>query len=439
MRIRTITYFMLLEAKDFTCETEVPLSLKIDAATRALSNVEAALAAAGYEVQTKRITFNSWTEWMPDAPAPGSNGDNTEWTAALSRLDSQLRRASIDFCSLGECHELPHIAAVPSILAFSKRFNCHVRLASDALPSGPWNGQAVGAPVEVCVAAAAACLDVYRLCGEDGNFRFAVGFDTRNDCPFFPASSWDGRKSPDEAPHTSPTGLAVGLENGDLLFLAAAGTGNVEEASRNLADVMRQAILPVQSIVQRACAQLDSESGSRTAFLGIDASINPGLALADSVGAGHSAKNTLTGIDTRFGQFGTLAAVSAVTAAIKSLGQGDDPVRLCGYSGLMLPVMEDAVLAARASAPAGTAFSLRDLLTFSAVCGVGLDTVPIPGDSQAAQIASVYIEVSALALRLRKPLSVRLLPMTGKQAGQRTQIGHSNPYLTDTTVFSLGG
>jgi len=77
----------------------------------------------------------------------------------------------------------------------------------------------------------------------------------------------------------------------------------------------------------------------------------------------------------------------------------DDRILLCGYSGLMLPVMEDLVLAARAGGVTGplslykpdnahssgagagvgggkgsTAYSLRDLLFFSAVCGVGLDT-----------------------------------------------------------------
>ena len=76
------------------------------------------------------------------------------------------------------------------------------------------------------------------------------------------------------------------------------------------------------------------------------------------------------------GDYGTLAAVSAVTKAVKSLPERG--IKLIGYSGLMLPVMEDRVLAERA-AQTPPAFSLRDLLTFSAVCGVGLDTVPVPG------------------------------------------------------------
>ena len=79
---------------------------------------------------------------------------------------------------------------------------------------------------------------------------------------------------------------------------------------------------------------------------------------ADSEAAKAGMHTTLHGYDTRFGQFGTLAAVSAVTAAIKGLANesapdAGDAVQLCGYSGLMLPVMEDCILAARASGHAG--------------------------------------------------------------------------------------
>ena len=76
------------------------------------------------------------------------------------------------------------------------------------------------------------------------------------------------------------------------------------------------------------------------------------------------------------GEFGTLSAVSAVTKAVKSLSENG--IKTIGYNGLMLPVMEDIVLAERAAQTPPT-FTLRDLLTFSAVCGVGLDTVPVPG------------------------------------------------------------
>jgi len=74
-------------------------------------------------------------------------------------------------------------------------------------------------------------------------------------------------------------------------------------------------------------------------------------------------------------------------------------IRLVGYSGLMLPVMEDLTLAERAAQHPRPRFFLRDLLTFSAVCGVGLDTVPIPGDTSPDDIAGVYMEVCVVLVR----------------------------------------
>ena len=92
------------------------------------------------------------------------------------------------------------------------------------------------------------------------------------------------------------------------------------------------------------------------------------------------------------GCFGTLAAVSTVTAAIKALASGEDrSIKLTGYSGLMLPVMEDVVLAQRATEGK---FGVRDLLMFSSVCGVGIDTVPIPGSTSPEALAGVYMETN---------------------------------------------
>lgn len=43
------------------------------------------------------------------------------------------------------------------------------------------------------------------------------------------------------------------------------------------------------------------------------------------------------------------------------------------------------------------------------------------------------LDVASLALRLHKPLSARLFPVPGKQAGERTEF--SSPYLTNTLVL----
>ncbi len=59
------------------------------------------------------------------------------------------------------------------------------------------------------------------------------------------------------------------------------------------------------------------------------------------------------------------------------------------------------------------AFASRALLTYSAVCGIGLDTVPIAGDTPAEKIAAIMRDTGTMAFRLNKPLTVRFFPVPG--------------------------
>ena len=95
----------------------------------------------------------------------------------------------------------------------------------------------------------------------------------------------------------------------------------------------------------------------------------------------------------------------------------------------MLPVLEDAILGQRWEQGLVTT---HELLLYSAVCGTGLDTLPLAGDTDSTEIAHILSDVATLALRLNKPLSARLFPVPGKKAGQRTEF--TSPYLTNTLV-----
>src|SRR5690606_1502675 len=106
----------------------------------------------------------------------------------------------------------------------------------------------------------------------------------------------------------------------------------------------------------------------------------------------------------------------------------------CGFSGLMLPVLEDAVLAQRA---AEGLLSVSDLLNFASVCGVGLDTVPLAGDVSEAALAGILMDMAALATRLRKPLTARLMPLPGLSAGDAVQFDF--PYFADSRVMPVAG
>ena len=155
-------------------------------------------------------------------------------------------------------------------------------------------------------------------------------------------------------------------------------------------------------------------------FVGIDVSPAP---MGDESIA-YAIEQQLRG---HFGERGTLRVAAGLTQTLRAL---DLP--LCGYSGLMLPVLEDVGLGERSEAGY---FNLDSLLLYSTVCGTGLDTIPIPGDASNAQLAAILTDVATLSIQLSKPLSVRLFPVPGRKAGDMTQF--QSPYLTNTTVMPI--
>ena len=155
-------------------------------------------------------------------------------------------------------------------------------------------------------------------------------------------------------------------------------------------------------------------------FMGVDPTPAP---LGDvSIG---TAMETYTGA--KFGSGGTLTAALVITTAVKAV-----PVKQIGYSGLMIPVMEDKHLAERWAE--GT-YNIDDLLAYSSVCGTGLDTIPLPGDVTEEQIARILGDVASLAWKWHKPLSARLLPVKGMKAGDKTQF--NDEFLFNTSLHAV--
>jgi uncharacterized protein len=235
------------------------------------------------------------------------------------------------------------------------------------------------------------------------NFRFAAAACVSPGTPFFPAGYHEGSPS-----------LAVGLESANLVRQAFTGITEPAKATEELRALLNAEFAPVDRLALELAQQ-----GQRR-YLGIDSSPAPGR--DSSIG---EALETLTG--SAVGGASTLQACAAVTAAIKSL-----TVMTCGYSGLMLPVLEDPTLAARA---AEGRLGVAKLLLYSSVCGTGLDVVPLPGDASAADLARIIGDVATLAVRLRKPLSARLFPVPGKRVGD--SISFSDPLLTASRVLAL--
>jgi uncharacterized protein (UPF0210 family) len=245
------------------------------------------------------------------------------------------------------------------------------------------------------------------------NFRYAAIANCSPGIPFFPASYQAF------TPAGKPT-LALGLQMPDLLHQVIIGAKEAihengpAALTPRLAATLVSQLLPLQSLLRDFC------QAEALLYNGIDLSVAP-MGEDSVVGALEAA-----GLG-RFGEPGTLALAAAVTAGLQAPG----PLKAIGYKGLMLPPLEDKMLGERIEQGLVDVYKL---LAYSAVCGTGLDVVPLPGEISVAQLENLLYDVAALSTRYNKPLSARLFLVPGKQAGERTAF--NSIYLTNTVVMN---
>ena len=369
MKIRTITSFFQPVNADYQPEIQ-----RLAAFSR---NLSARIQEAGFEVQSKRLAttpFSTFTSSM-------SKKETLVWVASFEGF---ARQEGFAYLSLGPALvEFPDSAAIiPDLLAQSKNtfFGAIIADRFQIYPA------AIRSAARVITRAASIDPNGF------ANLQFAALANVPAGVPFFPA-----------AYHQPGQGMAVALAIECADEVVQAFGKNLSLAAARM-DLLRRLEDAAVRITESAAELFDS-SGVR--FLGFDFSPAPYPSDACSLGGGLEAvgQNTV-------GRDGSLAAAAVIA---DTLDQGN--WQRAGFNGLMLPVLEDSVLAKRAAE--GT-FSVKDLLMYSAVCGTGLDTVPIPGDSSEDEIAAILFDVAALSVRLGKPLTARLMPIPGKKAGDQT-------------------
>jgi uncharacterized protein len=381
LRLRTITAGIELAGVQDLAAVERALARVTRARKRA--------AEGGFEIQTVRVATNPII-----ASLDATQRSNA--LPALEKIDAAVAAAGA-VLSIGPIltadRFAPELGAWGAELAKrAKRISFSVSVTS--AEQGVHRG---------AVRTAAQVISDLARVDESGvaNFRFAAAAGVPAGTPFFPV-----------AHHRGPESLAIGVESAGLVQTAFAGAADADDGERRLRDTLNTELREIESLGAQMAAS------EHVQFLGIDASPAPGM--DRSIGA---AIETLTRAP--FGDPSTLQACAAITAALKSLS-----VRTCGYSGLMLPVLEDPVLAKRASEGR---YGLQELLLYSTVCGTGLDVVPLPGDISVDALARIIGDMATLAARLRKPLSARLFPVPNKKAGE---IAHfDDPLLTACRVF----
>lgn len=383
MKIRSITYFFH--------PGWPPDEAKMRSASIFLSTAKQAFEQAGYEVQTIRLATTPFSYLL------GRRIQEAPYLAEA--METLLSHFGMAYASLGPA--FPDVPGSYEIIpeALSKSQNVFF----SGLMADIENGislAAVRACAEVIVHAANITPNGFT------NLRFAALANVPAGSPFFPAAYHQGER-PAFALATQAADLALeAFQNAHTVSEGAEGlVAAIETHSKKLASVARQ---------------LQFRFGAQ--FSGIDFSLAPFPNKEVSLG---SAVERL-GVP-KVGLHGSLAAAAILTEAIE---RANFP--RTGFSGFMQPVLEDSVLASRAAE--GT-LTVKDLLLYSAVCGTGLDTVPLPGDISASQLAALLLDLCALALRLDKPLTARLMPIPGKRPGDSTDFDFD--FFANSKVMAL--
>ena len=380
MKIRSITYFF---------NPGFPLDdAKLRAADNFLRKAKLAYQNAGYEVQTKRLSTPSFTQIL------GKN--QLDKTPALAhQLASAMETMDAEYASLGPA--LPNFPRsyeiIPEAIAASENifFSGEMASAQDGISL-----KAIKACADVIVKSATIEANGF------ANLCFTALANVPAGGPFFPASYHD----------SDEPAFALALEAADLAVDAFGGQKTVDDGRKSL-------IVSFEVHGKKLTKIADSLNLN---FLGLDFSLAPFPDDAISLGGAMEKFGV-----PKVGMHGSLAAAAILAESI----QKADFLHT-GFNGMMMPVLEDSILAKRA---AEGSLTVKDLLLYSAVCGTGLDTVPLAGDVSAEQIAALLLDLSAMSLRLAKPLTARLMPIPGKQAGDKSEFDFA--FFANSRVMRL--
>lgn len=382
-KIRTITAFINLDPAQYQQQVAETMQM--------LRRAKTTFESRGFEVETLRIATQPFTEY--------TKGMTTQQAIAFfQKYDALAEKekfaAAIGPAMLNADDPESQADLLANILAATRHIRGSIVIAGE--DGVRW--KAIGAAARA----------IKKLEDEtehsQGNFNLGAIADVPPYSPFFTAAYHTGFGHQ----------FAVGLESANLVEAAFKNAPDIATAKRRLTDML----FDQASEIERHANRVDMETGWR--YMGIDLSPAP----LKEVSIGDAIEEL---IQQPFGSPGTLTAAGTITAAIQAV-----QVKQTGYNGLMLPILEDSRLAQRWSEGR---VSLEGLLSYSAVCGTGLDTVPLPGDVSVEQLDMILADVATLAVKWHKPLSARLLPVKGKGPGDMTEF--DDPVLVNATLQPL--
>ena len=386
MKIRAITVF---------ADVGPPLNEAQIAQLAAFARVARdAFETDGFEVQTTRLA----THVFPRLRFSDWANKPVEMAVELERM---CQAHGFNYVSIGPAKRETW-EALPELLGATQTIFTSINITYQTTGAITIDGDGIWGAARAIKSIAPVELDGF------ANLRFAALANVDPSTPFFPTAYYNG----------GPPAFAIATEAADLALSACTDARDAEVVRWRLVAAIEKNARQMEARATLLAQENEMHFG------GIDFSLAPYPTPETSIGG---AIEGLTGQP--LGSAGSLAAAAVLTDAID---RAQFP--RCGYCGLMLPVLEDKVLATRA---AEGYLRIADLLQWSAVCGTGLDTVPIPGNVSEEALAGLLFDVAALAVRAKKPLSARLMPLPGKVAGDSVHFDFA--YFTDSRVLALTG
>jgi len=231
---------------------------------------------------------------------------------------------------------------------------------------------------------------------------------------------------PDDNPFMA--GATHGTGEGDAVInIGVSGPGVVQRALQRLIDSathrdeltltdLAEEIKVTAFRITRVGELMGRELAKRLglSFGIVDLSLAPTPAVGDSIGEILQAMGIV-----RIGAPGSTAAIAMLNDAVKK-GGAFASSSIGGLSGAFIPVMEDATLAAAAEAGWLTSEKLEAM---TSVCSVGLDMLPIPGDTSAVTLAGLMADEMSIGVINNKTTATRIIPVPGKRAGDHVSFG----------------
>lgn len=360
----------------------------------------------GYQVQSIRIVTNAFSDYIDTTNLKTAQADLRTLNTLLSHYQHSGLRLRF---AIGEAKTAHELSLIPELIKeFGDLCNVCVNIPAD---------QSLLLDNDLIDAAVKAVQKISEITPRgEGNFNFTVNFNCKPLIPYFPASYAD--------PAHCNT-FVIGLETPDLLVATLKAFNDLNPTLGQQAlfnGYYYSLVQQIQQHVDQLKVIIDNIACTPFKFAGLDSSAAPSKNCASMADV-----YKLMGVE-YFGAAGTVEASSLLTRVFKSI----ENMSLVGFSGLMLALTEDRGLAAGSQ---NGDFDIRSLLTYSSVCGIGLDTVPIPGDTPNHKLSALMRDTGTMAFRLNKPLTVRVFPVPGLVAGDTTSFESDD--LCNCTVLSV--